>query len=36
MNLVLEQGILKVRCPFTFSSISFRRFCPNWACGSGK
>jgi callose synthase len=29
MNLVLEQGILKVRCPFTFSSISFRRFCPN-------
>ncbi len=36
MNLILEQGILRVRCPFTFSSISFPRFCPNWACGSGK
>jgi callose synthase len=29
MNLILEQGILKVCCPFTFSSISFPRFCPN-------
>ncbi len=36
MNLILEQGILRVRHPFTFSSISFPRFCPNWACGSGK
>jgi hypothetical protein len=27
---------LRVRHPFTFSSISFPRFCPNWACGSGK